>query len=145
MNRTIKFRVWHPPITDGEVTLPGHMDYNLVHRKLVSVKTETRQIPAEFGFEHIQHGLYFINKDLADYGDRLMQFTGLKDKNSKDIYEGDIVSDGDKKIDIKWEENIANCGCCYSIWAFGYDFGEMDMKKIEVIGNVWEHPELLEN
>ena len=63
--REIKFRAWLPPLTDGEITIPGRMDYELLHQKLIAVKTEIRQVPAQFGFEHIQHGLYFINEDLA--------------------------------------------------------------------------------
>lgn len=70
----------------------------------------------------------------------LMQFTGLKDKNGKEIYEGDIVRCGDYVEDAdawnEWEREVT--------WdeENGSWLG-IDGERNEVIGNIYENPELL--
>ncbi len=72
-----------------------------------------------------------------------MQFIGIKDKNDKEIYEGDIISSKNFK-DIMIVENDTFCGFkpfndimdyCYS--------GGLEKELIEVIGNIHQNPELL--
>lgn len=78
-------------------------------------------------------------------GWELMQFTGLHDKNGKEIYDGDIVNCYDDNISHSgWEKKIIlwNGGKC------GFDFrGSMKdinyYAQFEVIGNIYETPELL--
>lgn len=61
----------------------------------------------------------------------LMQYTGLKDKNGKEIYEGDILEI--EKIDGK-VRGTAGMGTAYSDYWAGV---------LEIIGNIYENPELL--
>ena len=75
----------------------------------------------------------------------VMQFTGLQDKNGKEIYEGDIVTTGtDKAMIVGWSERHASFVIERDGWMFGHYFGEaFESNECEVIGNIYENPELL--
>lgn len=78
-----------------------------------------------------------------------MENTGLKDKNGRYIYEGDIVTvNGTWNCIIKYKQS----SCAFvlksidSRWSVGY-FGNYDAieEMLEVIGNIYENEELAEN
>jgi len=73
--------------------------------------------------------------DISFYknGNRLMQYTGLKDNNGKEIYEGDIVKWG------KIIEKVEMKDGCWSM-VLGTIVEEFNL---EVIGNIYENPELI--
>lgn len=78
-----------------------------------------------------------------------MQFTGLKDKNDKEIYEGDIVSDYNNKLKscIRFEGSMfIVCNDDYEdSYVPLYDFCNCEAwcEELEVIGNIYENPELI--
>lgn len=72
----------------------------------------------------------------------LMQFTGLHDKNGKEGYHKDIARSGKRLFVIEWQNEEAR------FWLSPYkgtnDWQFMDMlKSFEIIGNIYENPELL--
>ncbi len=73
----------------------------------------------------------------------LTQFTGLLDKNGKEIYEGDIV---EKKLGEYCKEVVEYGGIQTDYESGGYCYGvhlEWSVKDYEVIGNIYENPELI--
>ena len=97
---------------------------------------------------YFQNGNYFdkknkeIDKRCFDWRNA-EQFTGLFDKNVKEIYEGDILLDPryEEHFRVEYRPNLAGyvgfgddvaCGC--------YD---INIDGIEIIGNIHENPELI--
>lgn len=71
------------------------------------------------------------------------EFTGLLDKNGKEIYEGDIVKHENGIKEVKWE----NLGWGFDSNSFVCDCegGFNPSEDCEIIGNIFSNPELLNN
>lgn len=80
----------------------------------------------------------------------LMQFTGLKDKNGKGIYEGDVChflredntifdNDQERTFAVVWDDIQARFGVTHS----QIPLAHFEADNLEVIGNIYENPELL--
>jgi hypothetical protein len=121
--REIKFRGWN-----GET-----MDYHALGAKVTPAFTE-------FGIDFPAcYSPYWSTRNHT----ALMQFTGMKDKNGKEIYEGDILEDEHGYTPVKWGEGMG--GWVVEDSPNGGDILLADyIDTLAVAGNVHEHPELLE-
>lgn len=64
------------------------------------------------------------------------QYTGLTDKNGARIFEGDIVKiSNDEIFEVKYEDGGFTAGLFLGDWDYGH---------VEVIGNIYDNPELME-
>lgn len=91
-----------------------------------------------------------LSADLPDEHIVIQQYTGLKDTNGKDIYEGDIIQLEGSPISysIEWDKYQ---WAINAHGALGYDpdwniqpFNHCVYERAIVVGNVFETPELLE-
>lgn len=120
MNREIKFRAWDKTI--------NHMTFNF------------------WCMQDDIRGLYVMEDKLSELPyepevqPTLMQFTGLTDKKGKEIYEGDILKTFNEEYPhvVEWMEEVGVGG-----GGVGFDLEREMSSQWEIIGNIYENPELI--
>ena len=116
-----------------------------MNREIMFRAWETNRNKMCYGYE-----TYIADAEQNDYP--LMQFTGLKDKNGKEVFEGDILMVNDKnaygkvkKLQYKVEfiEGAFMCVLIDKKYDKVFPKSMKNQPNMEVIGNVFENPELL--
>jgi len=122
MIRNIKFRAW----TKEQKQMVEVVELNFYQATMASIYGDYASGEREW--------------DLKDFENvELMQYVGLKDKNGTEIYEGDVIVWEYNEIpqEVKWDNSIGGYSTKrYHLWRA--------INKMEVIGNIYENPELLQ-
>ncbi len=121
--REIKFRAWDKSYEEMIYSAERTYDYGC---------------NAE-GSSYHEHFGYLLDDEDCE----VMQYTGLKDKNGKEIYEEDIIynSTEEENFVVEWFEEGARY--VFSGISVIMDFDNCYEYELEVIGNIYENPELL--
>ena len=153
--REIKFRAW-----DKKTKKMRAVNSIVFHYEEECFDFDNSRLPKVvnlWGKDIIEDKAIVLHREIKDV--ELMQYTGLKDKNGKEIYEGDIVKTYDAQgnesciAQILWADYGLNDGWCskgikslieYDKRLFEIGFGKSDARDCEVIGNKFDNPELLE-
>jgi len=140
--RPIRFRVWHK--ADGMIYYGDQPLHITLDGNLWNADDKNDPLPIK----------------LLDCGYTLMQFTGLHDMHGKEIWEGDVVrhfplieDDDDIADETRWVvDEVIFLDATFRFqrcrqWKDGehnwYSLENLDAQYIEVLGNLYEHPELI--
>ena len=132
--REIKFRAWNP-VSKMMFEVDG---IDLKKKSLLRIDRNPWNVDVLDGWK---------GKD----GYKLMQYTDLKDKNGKEIYEGDVVKtlDGDLRdpdsalSEVRWSSEGYRCCWWLEGRSISLSVGVVTDLLLEVVGNIYENPELI--
>ncbi len=134
MNRDIRFRVWNHGISKM------YPVYGFNQRQI------------QWANEDGSLGGAFSHGKSSKKSFTILQFTGLIDSAGKDIYEGDIIKTATGKNESGYEVKWGKRECGFTLihakresddWGVYTSNIELNQPQFEIIGNIYENPELL--
>ena len=144
--KTIKFRAW-----DKKSHKMREIDSIAFHKKSDPFdlgSSNTPKVINVWGYDCIEQEDIILHREENEV--ELMQSTGLKDKNGVEIYDGDIILAGYYKwmCKVVWDDKCARFIALTNDKDVKIVYIDMvdknDISAIEVIGNIYENPDLLE-
>lgn len=140
MKREIKFRAWDH--NTNTMMIPDYFEFYDGKISWIEASREAGPVSGNDGFP-----------DQFE----IMQYTGLHDKNGREIYEGDVVHVWDNGVAVVLFDDSLGCGqwMCkfkpafpdFEEWLaplYGWLDGNVDGSVFEILGNIYEDPELME-
>ena len=132
--REIKFRAWDK--NDKRIFIDPQM-IDFYNKKIGYMQYQTEYMPdtsysIPVGFEEFEYS-------------ELMEWTGLYDKNGEDIYEGDIIfeSFGEKYYKVIFENVSFKAEFNGDFDEYSFDLIDVVAQGCEIVGNIYENPELI--
>ena len=95
--------------------------------------------------DNLQKYSFDENNILYEKELKIMQYTGLKDKNGKEIYEGDVLSNGndEKPYKVIFENGSFRAEFEGDFEEYSFYLIDIVAQHCEIVGNIYENPELL--
>ena len=111
---------------------------------------ENNEPYAQIFEEHLEDGKYIPKGwEMVSYK-TIGQYTGLKDKNGNEIYEGDILELEDRYCKVEWHPTCACWDLTFAKYKNSHSKYDRAVgrtiywKYYEIVGNIYDNPELLE-